>query len=347
MFDHARTAICALLIAYGRPGDVLMPAYNCIVVPEAIQSAGYRPLFVDIDLRTLNWTRDGLRRSLTPTTTAVMATHLFGMPCDLDEAASFGREHGLLVVEDAAAAIGAEYREWPVGTIGDASVISFQATKVISGEGGGALLTNDDGLATNVSRLLGSAKSARSRWLYLGKAALRRTAVARGVYPLVLTGNRAIGKEIMIEAVSPAVREPEEMLRRCAPFSSALALAQIDRLPENLRRRRQVAEIYASGLAGHPDITLPKVTQHGNPSWIQYPVMVEDKRALYRYLQQHGIDSSWTYRYSCAESYGLDGFPGSSAAARCVLGLSTYPSLSDDEARYICHVAMDYSRDRS
>jgi perosamine synthetase len=342
-FDSARIALVALLKAYNHPGEVLMPAYTCIVVPEAVQFAGYQPIFADIDCQSLNVTRDTLIKSLTTNTTVVLATHLFGIPCDIDEVLKFGRENNLLVVEDAAPAIGAEFQKKYVSSFGDASIISFQATKVISGEDGGALLTNNDMLAEKVSRLLETANSPNPNWYIFVKAMIRKIALSHLIYPLVQFGYRLLGKEVMYEVVSPETERPECFLKRCSPFSSALVLVQLDRLSRNLERRRQLAQIYIAELSNHPDIALPRIAEHGSPSWIQFPILVRDKQGFYQYMQKHGIDMSWTYRYSCADSYGKDGFPESNKAARTVMGLPTYPSLTDSDARYICEIAKKYS----
>jgi dTDP-4-amino-4,6-dideoxygalactose transaminase len=117
----------------------------------------------------------------------------------------------------------------------------------------------------------------------------------------------------------------------------------MDRLEWNLRRRRSLAQIYTEELEGHPDIELTIKTEKSAPAWIQYPILVKNKGHFYRYMQKHGIDLSWTYKYSCAESYQQSGFPQAHTAARNVLGLPTYPSLKDDQARYICSVASRYS----
>jgi dTDP-4-amino-4,6-dideoxygalactose transaminase len=339
LFDHARTALFAVLRAYGRPGDVLMPAYNCIVVPEAVQCAGYHPRFVDVDLESLNVTTEALARSRTPRTTVVLATHLFGIPCDIEGAVNFGREHGLLVVEDAAAAMGAEYGGRYVGRFGHAAIISFQSTKVISGEDGGALLTDDDELAERVGRLAKAAMAPSPCISFFARAVGRKIALRRWAYLPVLQGYRLLGKERMHEVVKPKFPAPGRYIKGCSPFQSALALVQMGRLQENLDRRRRLAEIYAAGLAGQAGIALPTVVAPAKPSWIQYPVRVEDKRGFYRRMQKRGVDLSWTYRYSCAESFGQVGFPEADLAARTVLGLPTYPSLTDDEARRICDAA--------
>jgi dTDP-4-amino-4,6-dideoxygalactose transaminase len=342
-FDSARIALFTLLKAYNRPGGVLMPAYTCIVVPEAVDCAGYQPVFADIDLCTLNVNTETLTKALTPDVTVIMPTHLFGISCDLDEVVAFGRKHNLLVVEDAAPAVGAEYHGKNVGLFGDAAIISFQATKVISSEDGGALLTNNDELAEKIKPLLLEGLSPTNRWLLLVKAILRKLVLNPRIYPLVQFAYRAVRRELMYEVVPPQVGDPDAYLKLCSPFTSALVSLQIDRLEWNLERRRKLAQIYKEKLEGHPDIKLTLNVENSAPAWIQFPIRVKDKGHFYRYMQRYGIDMSWTYKYSCADSYEREGFPMANTAAKTVLGLPTYPSLTDDQARYISSIASRYS----
>ncbi len=342
LFNSARMALFALLKAYGRPGGVLMPAYTCIVVPEAVQCAGYRPVFADIDPCTLNVNAENLEKQWTPDMTVVLATHLMGIPCDVDSVMSFGRAHGLLVIEDAAPAVGAEIHGRLAGTIGDASIISFQATKVISSEDGGALLTNSDELAERVRPLLSAGGSPSNRWVLFLKAIARKLVLRPTVYALAQRAYRLLRRESMYDVVTPEVSDPATFLKQCSPFTSALVTVQLARLEKNLERRRCVAEIYEAGIPGNPAIRVPERVKDSKPAWIQFPILVKDKGHFYRYMQEHGIDMSWTYKYSCADSFGQAGYPESQAAAKAVLGLPTYPSLTDEQARRICAVAARY-----
>ncbi len=342
LFDSARMALFAILKAYGRPGGVLMPAYTCIVVPEAVASAGYRPVFADIDRCALNVDLDALEKALCPDATAVLATHLMGIPCDVESVIAFGRAHGLLVIEDAAPAIGAEYHGEPVGTLGDAAIISFQATKVIASEDGGALLTNRDDLAEKIGPLLETAAPPSNRSMLLLKGLARKLVLWPAIYALAQRAYRMLRHETLFEVVTPQVPDPEGFLKHCSPFTSALVSLQLNRLQENLAQRRKLAQIYASELANHPAITVPERLKDSKPAWIQFPILVKDKERFYRYMQGRGVDMSWTYKYSCADSFGYAGFPESRAAAQTVLGLPTYPSLTEAQAHRICAIASEY-----
>jgi perosamine synthetase len=342
LLGSAREALYVLLRAYNRPGGVVMPAYNCIVVPEAVCFAGYYPVFVDIDYRSLSMTADALKKSMSSDISVVLATHLFGIPCDVGEIMGALQGQDVLIVEDAAPALGAEFRGALVGSLGIAAIISFQSTKAISGETGGALLTNNDELADKVERLLQAAIIPDGHLRTFAKAFARKTVTNPWIYSATHFGYRILRDERMFEVVAPHNETPPNFLTLCSRFSGALVLRQLDRLNWNLRRRRKLAQIYQDELSKHPGLTLPILPVGCSPSWIQFPIHVEDKKAFYRHMQRNRVDLTWTYRYSCADSYSLDGFPNAQRAAKTVLGLPTYPSLTDEHAQYICDVAREY-----
>jgi dTDP-4-amino-4,6-dideoxygalactose transaminase len=115
------------------------------------------------------------------------------------------------------------------------------------------------------------------------------------------------------------------------------------RLRWNLSRRRKLGQIYAKELSNsNPNFSICNIQNNCSPSWIQFPILVNDKSAFYKYMQQKGVDLSWTYRYSCAVSYEEEGFPNAERAAKTVLGLPTYPSLTDEQAYMICEIAKKY-----
>ena len=343
LFDNARAGLYAVLKAYNRPGGVVLPAYTCIVVPEAVQHAGYTPVFGDIDCGSLSLTAEELKRCLAPEVTVVLATHVFGIPCDMEAMLQVARQHQVLVVEDAAPALGAELGGQLVGRFGDAAIVSFQSTKVIAAERGGALLTNDDELAQHVSCLAREAVAPDSGWRSFGKAVARKIVMSRQVYPAVQAGYRLLRHEDLYEVVAAQREIPPGYVRRCSRFASALVLRQLDRLEGNLARRRRLAHLYQEALSHHPRLKVPVVVQDCAPAWIQFPILADDKAAFYRHMQQRQIDLSWTFRYSCAESYGVDDCPSAHQAAQTVLGLPTYPALTDEQADQICAAASQYA----
>jgi len=341
LFRSASAALCAALRAYSRPGGVLMPAYICVEVPEAVCYAGYRPVFVDIDYQSLNATAAAIEQAFTTDTTVVLATHLFGVPCQIDEILDIGRRRHALVVEDVAPALGATFGGTLVGRLGDCAIVSFHSTKVVSAGGGGALITDNHGLAQAVRAVIRGGLPPDSNWNPLAKTAIWKLATHRYCYGMLQRIYTLLRGEAMFEKVTPQLTMPAGFLRGCSPFSASLAAAQLSGLEANLKRRRALAEMYMNQLR-NAAIGHPRIPSRSEPAWIQYSVTVEDRAAFYRHMRSHGIDLSWTYRYCSAESFGQDGFPNARLAAQTVLGLPTYPSLSDEQGAKICRVVRAY-----
>jgi dTDP-4-amino-4,6-dideoxygalactose transaminase len=140
------------------PGDeVVTTSISAAFSALAVLQAGARPVFVDVDPRTLNIDPVAAARALTPRTKALLPVHLYGHPADMDPLLALAREHGLVLVEDACQAHGALYRGRPVGTLAGASglgALSFYPTKNLGALGdGGAVLVNDPDTAARLRQL--------------------------------------------------------------------------------------------------------------------------------------------------------------------------------------------------
>ena len=130
------------------PGDeVIMPAFTIVSCAQAIVSCGGIPVLVDSD--PVNWQMDvsQIRRKITPKSRAIMAVHTYGHPADMDPIFDIARGFELQVIEDAAEAHGAEYKGSKCGGLGDISVFSFYANKLITTGEGGMVLTQSNELA--------------------------------------------------------------------------------------------------------------------------------------------------------------------------------------------------------
>ncbi|MEM4245012.1 MAG: DegT/DnrJ/EryC1/StrS family aminotransferase, partial [Candidatus Nanoarchaeia archaeon] len=115
---------------------------------------GIRPVFVDIDERTFNIDPNLIESRITDRSRAIVPVHLFGQSADMDPIMDIARKNSIIVIEDAAQAIGAKYKNKPVGSIGDLACLSFYPTKNLGCYGdGGMVLTNDDSLATRIESL--------------------------------------------------------------------------------------------------------------------------------------------------------------------------------------------------
>lgn len=128
--------------------EVLVPANTFIATSEAVTRSGHRVVFCDCDPQSYTIDPADAARRITSRTRAIIAVHLYGQPCAMDELMALAREHGLKVVEDCAQAHGAEYKGRRVGTFGEAGTFSFYPGKNLGAYGdGGAIVTNNDDLA--------------------------------------------------------------------------------------------------------------------------------------------------------------------------------------------------------
>lgn len=164
-------ALWLTLLAMGiGPGDeVITVPMTFIATVEAILMAGATPVFVDIDERTYTMDPTALEGALTARTKAIIPVHLFGQPADMDAILGFARKHGLRVIEDAAQAHGAKYKNRKAGALGDAGCFSFYPAKNLGAFGeGGAITTTDDDLADKLRILRNHGQSRKNHHGLIG-----------------------------------------------------------------------------------------------------------------------------------------------------------------------------------
>jgi dTDP-4-amino-4,6-dideoxygalactose transaminase len=190
LLTHSCTAaleMAALLCGIGSGDEVIMPSYTFVSTANAFALRGGVPVFVDVRPDTLNIDERLIEAAVTPRTRAIAVVHYAGVACEMDPILELAGEHALFVVEDAAQALLATYKDRNLGTLGQLGTISFHETKnVISGEGG-ALLVNDPDLSeraeiirekgTNRSRFLRGEVDKYS-WVDLGSSFLPSELVA-------------------------------------------------------------------------------------------------------------------------------------------------------------------------
>ncbi|MED4600506.1 DegT/DnrJ/EryC1/StrS family aminotransferase [Paenibacillus validus] len=149
-------ALVLTLDAYGiGPGDeVITTPFTFFASAEAVSRVGATPVFADIDPQTYNIDPARIEEKITPATKAIIPVHLFGQPADMDEMMSIANKRGLVVIEDACQAFGAEYKGRRVGSIGHAACFSFFPTKNLGTIGdGGLITTSDKEVAQRIRRL--------------------------------------------------------------------------------------------------------------------------------------------------------------------------------------------------
>ncbi len=235
------------------PGDeVLVPAMTFVASANAVEHAGATPVLVDSVPGTGLIDLDAAEAAITPRTRAIMPVHFAGRPVDMDRLNALRDRHRLLVIEDAAHALGAEWRGRRIGAFGNVAAFSFYVTKNITTIEGGALVTGDREIAAEVERLALHGLSLGA-WQRFSDAGFRHYEVIRPGYKYNMTDVQA-----------------------------ALGLRQLPRLDEWISRRAQLWERYDELLAGLPLSTPPPPAAGTRHARHLYQVLVDPDAQLTR-----------------------------------------------------------------
>jgi dTDP-4-amino-4,6-dideoxygalactose transaminase len=142
--------------------EVLIPPFTFVATGSAVSALGAKPVFADIRPDSYNLDASDLARRVTPRTRAIIAVHLYGLPCDMDPILTFARARNLRVIEDNAQSIGAKYKGRPTGSLGDVACLSFYPTKNLGAYGdAGMVVTNSAEIATRLKLLRNHGQSAK------------------------------------------------------------------------------------------------------------------------------------------------------------------------------------------
>jgi perosamine synthetase len=305
--SNGTVAIHLALHALGiGPGDeVIVPSLTFIATANAVHYTGATPIFADVD--PVTWCIDpaDVRRRITPRTRAILPVHLYGHPAPMAALQALADEHGLLLIEDAAEAHGAELGGRRVGGLGRIATFSFYANKIITTGEGGMLTTADEALAARCRMLRDHAMPPDRRYWH----------------------------------------DEVGFNYRMTNLQAAVGVAQMERIDSFIRRKREIAALYREGLAGIPGVTfaaeLPDCT---NVYWM-VSVLVEAPYALSRdalipALRTHGIDSRPFFHPLDTLPPYLSTAPRPVAQhlSQCGLNLPSSPALTDAQVAYVCEV---------
>ena len=209
--------LALLALGIGPGQEVVCPSFTFVSSANAVLRMGARPVFAEIEDRTLGLDPEDVERRITPRTAAIIPVHYAGVAPDMEALGAIARRRGLRLVEDAAQGIAARWRDRALGTLGDAGCLSFHETKNVSCGEGGALVLQDP-------ELIARAEIAREK-------GTNRSAFLRGEvdkYTWVAEGSSFVISDVL----------------------AAILEAQLDKLPQIQSRRAAVVARYRQGLAG-------------------------------------------------------------------------------------------------
>lgn len=224
------------------PGDeVIIPTFTIISCAAAVVNSGARPVLVDSDPQTWNMDHRQIEDKITQNTKAIMAVHIYGLPCEMKPILDLAGKYDLFLVEDAAEVIGQTYDGKPCGSFGDISTFSFYPNKHVTTGEGGMVLTDDARLAEKCEDLRNLCFGRKKRF----------------------------------------VHEELGWNYRLSNVQAALGLAQLEKLDQHVERKREIGRTYTRLLRGLAGVELPsEATSHAENIYWVYGIVLEDSLGL-------------------------------------------------------------------
>ena len=301
------------------PGDeVILPSINFVGAANAVASCGARPVFCDVDARTLSTTAGFIEETITARTKAVIILHYGGVPCHMDDICELVDQRGIALVEDSAPSVASRYAGQACGTFGDIGVWSFDAMKILVAGDGGMVYCRTPEMAQRLEELLflgltpqsGLSSRADTRWWE---------------FEISCYGRRGIMNDI----------------------ASAIGVEQLKKLPRFIARRQQIHDYYNRALAELTWLKLPPaIPKHVESSYYLYWIQTdpETRDQLSVYLRNNGIYTTFRYyplhRVRCYGSTAS--LANSEVAAETTLCIPIHQSLSDEDVARVVQGIFDF-----
>lgn len=153
LYNNGMSALLGALLSLKLTGSVITTPFTFAATTHAIPLCGLKPIFADISADDFNLSAESVERAIAPDTTAILAVHVYGRPCDIDGLADVARRHGLRLIYDASHAFAVKYRGRSILAAGDASTLSFHATKTYNTFEGGAVVSHDQAVTEQLKRV--------------------------------------------------------------------------------------------------------------------------------------------------------------------------------------------------
>ena len=303
-----------------RGDEVITSPITFVASANSVLYCGGKPVFADIQKDTANIDPEEIKKKISPNTRAIIPVHFAGHPCDLEEVKKIAQKHNLLIIEDAAHALGAEYKKSKIGSCkySDMTIFSFHPVKHITTGEGGAVLTNQEELYQK----------------------------------LLLFRNHGITKKKkkMAKFDGPWYYEMHELgfNYRITDLQCALGINQLKKLEKYIERRRELVRIYNEELSKIDKIILPVEKPYARSSWHIYFIKLKDvskRRLVFKELQKSNIGVQIHYipihlqpYYQNNFGYKVGDYPKAEEYYSSTITLPLYPKMTDRDIKYIIKI---------
>ncbi|MDI6903799.1 MAG: DegT/DnrJ/EryC1/StrS family aminotransferase, partial [Methanocellales archaeon] len=296
-------------LGMGMGNEVIIPTFTMVATCNAVLYQNARPVLVDAMPDTWCMDVDQIQEKITKNTRAIMPVHIYGHSCDMDPILDIAEDHNLYVIEDAAEAIGTEYKGKKAGSVGTCGTFSFYANKALTCGEGGMLVTNDEKIAERAQILMNHGFTPGTHFLH-----------------------HYIGFNF-----------------RMTSLQAAIGLAQLERISEFLEAKRRNAALYTSLLKDIPGLTLPVEMPWCKNSFWMYGILVDedefgiDRDELQKRLEEKGIETRIFFKnmhsqpvYQKMGLFPWHTYPVADMLEKRGVYLPSSTKLTEEEIRYVC-----------
>ncbi|ACJ17190.1 Pleiotropic regulatory protein degT [Thermococcus onnurineus NA1] len=320
-FNSGGSALHALMLTYKfGPGDeIIVPSFTFIATAYAPLYVGARPVFADIEEKTMGLDPEDVKERITPKTRAILAVHYGGMPCKIRELREIAEDYNLILIEDAAEAFGARVKDRHVGTFGDAAIFSFCQNKIFTTSEGGAVVTNDKNVYERL-KLIAS----------YGRITEKDYFTSRATVDYVEVGYNW----------------------RLSTILAALGLSQLEKVDRLIELRRKNAHLLNNALRKLKGLYVLDEPEDYFAVYQLYTLRVLDRNktrdALMEYLSNRGVSTRVyfepVHKYTVFRSLGYHNvdLPVTEEISSQVLSLPMYPHMTKGEIDYIISSIKDF-----
>lgn len=354
-FPYGRSALWAFFKALGIVGtEIIMPAYTCVVVAHAIVLSGNTPRFVDITLCDYNMDLDQVESAINERTQAIVATHLFGYPLDVERLSQIVRQaearygHKIWIIQDCAHSFGARWKGKLVCNEGDVALFGLNISKTITSIFGG-MLTSNDAVLTQTLRewrdshfVRPSAFKASRRSLYLLAIYPAFNEAIYGLVDWLQENTPLLNRLTKAYHLDEMIQLPPDYADQMLGVEARIGLIQLSKYAEIVRRRHMNACYYKEHLQTVPGLDLPPIVD--GATYSHFVIRVPDRSVMLRTMKSKGIQLGQLIEYSVPnmEAYAPYGrghsFPNSLVSSRTTVNLPIYAGMTDRQRAMVANL---------
>ncbi len=295
-------------------GEVITTPFTFAATSNMIILNGLKPVFADIKPDTYNINPDEIKKKITDKTKAILYMDYAGQPCDIEKMREIATEYNIHLIEDAAHALGAEYRNKKVGNMADITCFSFHPVKHIATGEGGMITTNNEKLYKKMLLLRnhGIDKPTSERF----------GSQASYMYDMKLLGTNC----------------------RITDFQCALGISQLEKLEMFLKRREEITKIYSKAFEDIKEITTPTIKKNVRHAWHLYTILLDNsinRDEFFNLMRAKNIGVNVhyipVYRFSYYKKFRINPkeFPVTEDISNRIITLPLFPKMKNDDVRRV------------